>query len=400
MMGRLRTVRQIGSNYVGSLVPLSFNLSGLFAGIFLASSLHILTSQPWGVMLFPSMLSVRGAIGGLFSGRISTALHIGTIRPSMRHNTRQLSVLYNAVTTLTLISGIVLWSIACVLGAVLIGLTLIHFYQMFLVIMTTLGISLIIVSPVTAFVSIESMKRGADPDIVTYPIISTVADILVTGTYIAVVASFRESWTLPVFTVIAVTFIVITLLTSWRNRHEPDMRETIRETLIVIPLVALFVNISGSALDRISQIIATEPAIYMVYPAIIDTVGDVGSIVGSTATTKLNMGSARPSLRLIADQSENIIGTWAASLTLFIGYVLITSVVFNIATIAVLPLLVLRIVTTNILAVGLGVTISLSLALETYRRGWDPDNFVIPLESTLADAITSVSLLIAIMYVL
>jgi len=36
------------------------------------------------------------------------------------------------------------------------------------------------------------------------------------------------------------------------------------------------------------------------------------------------------------------------------------------------------------------------VAILTYRRGWDSDNFVIPIESSLADSITTISLLLAL----
>ncbi len=399
-MRLLKTIRHWGCYYIGALAPLSFNLSGLIAGTILATSVDLLMIQSWGLLLFPSILSVRGAIGGLFSGRISTSLHIGTIRPSMRHNTKQLHLLYVAVATLSMISGIFLWIFACIFGTITLGLTLVDYYQMFLIVMTTLGISLVIISPVTAFVSIEAMKRGADPDVVTYPIISTVADILVTIIYVFVVTLTSKPWSQPVFITVTVIFLLFTSIASWMSRRESEMRKTIRETIFVLPLIAVFVNISGSTLDSISRIISTEPVIYIIYPAIIDTVGDVGSIVGSTATTKLNLGSIRSSLWIFVDQSKYIAGAWTASLTLFITYILIGSVGVGLSTSSIMiPILILRIVITNIIAVGLVTIISLSLALGTHRQGWDPDNFVIPVESTLADAITSIALLTAIILV-
>ncbi|NIR48321.1 MAG: hypothetical protein GWN55_04245, partial [Phycisphaerae bacterium] len=39
-------------------------------------------------------------------------------------------------------------------------------------------------SPITIAVSFLSFRRGLDPDIIVYPVISTVADVLVTLCYI------------------------------------------------------------------------------------------------------------------------------------------------------------------------------------------------------------------------
>ena len=49
---------------------------------------------------------------------------------------------------------------------------------------------------------------------------------------------------------------------------------------------------------------------------------------------------------------------------------------------------------TNILATVSMVFISISVAVLTFRKGLDPDNFVIPIESSLADILTTISLVI------
>ncbi|MEM2142387.1 MAG: magnesium transporter [Candidatus Thorarchaeota archaeon] len=392
-----RVLRQAGGQYVSSVSSLSFNFAGLLAGFILASSIEAVAAVPWGLFLFPSIISVRGAIGGLFSGRISTALHIGTIRPSLRGNNGHLRLLYDATTVLTLAMGIVLWLFAYGFGYVLFDLSLSDALSMLLVIMVTLGLSTLVVSPATAIVSIASVRRGFDPDVVTYPIISTVADIMVTSIYVVVIMGTEQPWSSIVYAAIALVFVVVSSSLFWVDRHEPDMMETLRETMIVLPTIALFVNISGSALDRISQFIANDPVIYMIYPALIDTVGDVGSIVGSTATTRLNLGTASLSRRIFRDQFPNIAGAWGASITLFILYALLSMVAFGRHVLAQGWTTLGRVLLTNVMAVSLCVLISLTLAVGTFRRGWDPDNFVIPIESTLADALTSMSLFVAVM---
>jgi len=55
-----------------------------------------------------------------------------------------------------------------------------------------------------------------------------------------------------------------------------------------------------------------------------------------------------------------------------------------------------QLLTTNLLSVSLMVVVSFAVAIYTQKRGWDSDNFVIPIESSLADTITTISLLIAL----
>lgn len=51
---------------------------------------------------------------------------------------------------------------------------------------------------------------------------------------------------------------------------------------------------------------------------------------------------------------------------------------------------------TNILAASCMILIAYAVGILTYRKGWDPDNFVIPIESSLADTITTLALLTAL----
>jgi cation transporter-like permease len=54
---------------------------------------------------------------------------------------------------------------------------------------------------------------------------------------------------------------------------------------------------------------------------------------------------------------------------------------------------------TNVIAVSAIVLISYAVAILTFKKGLDPDNFVIPIESSLADSITSIALLVALFLV-
>jgi cation transporter-like permease len=40
--------------------------------------------------------------------------------------------------------------------------------------------------------------------------------------------------------------------------------------------------------------------------------------------------------------------------------------------------------------------IAYTVAIYTFRRGWNPDNFVIPIESSLADTLTTAAIIIAL----
>ena len=63
-----------------SFFTLLFDLGGIIAGLIVASSFSIFSSEGWIIVIYPGILSMRGVIGGLFAGRLSTGMHLGTIK--------------------------------------------------------------------------------------------------------------------------------------------------------------------------------------------------------------------------------------------------------------------------------------------------------------------------------
>jgi len=380
---------------------MSFDLAGLLAGTLLALYLGVFSLAPWTLALFPGVLSIRGAIGGLFSGRLSTALHVGTIRASYTKNTKNFYLLLHAVITLTFVSSIVLGLAASLFGAVLWKATLTDSLDMLTVMITTMGLSLIFIPPLTIGVSILSFKHGLDPDVIVYPVTSTTDDLIVTVCYILVLNMFFWLTQLGRYLMILfdLIFFSIVFYFSIKNYREKEFMKTVKEFLLTLLLVAFIVNVTGSTLSRIHeyiQAIGGKPEVYVVYPALIDTLGGVGSIVGSTATTKLALGLISSSFSSIRKHLTEIGGAWMASLVMFTIYSMISFLTRRITALDDLMRFMAQLLVTNILAVSSIVIISYAVAIFTYRRGWDPDNFVIPIESSLADGITTISLLIAL----
>lgn len=395
------TLRTSISGLIGtlgqSLLSLSFNLGGILAGTFVALYLNVFSLAPWTLALFPGILSIRGAIGGLFSGRLGTGLHVGTVKPSYTGNTKDFYLLFYATVTLSFLSGITMGLVASLFNLLVWGAALIDSVFIMSVVVSTMGLSIIFISPITMIVSVVSFRHGLDPDVIVYPVISTAADILVTMCYISELNIFFLFTPLGRYLIgfSALLFLLVVLYILAKHGREDKFVKTIKEFLITLVLVAFLVNVTGSFLNRISGVIGSRPEVYVVYPALIDTVGDVGSIVGSTATTKLFLGLMRPSFSSIKQHLTRIGGAWGASIMMFALY---SAFPFaqRITTLNNLLEFVAQLLMTNILAVSVIVIVAYTVAIFTYRRGWDPDNFVIPVESSLADSLTTVSLLVAL----
>lgn len=382
-----------------SLFTLLFDLGGIAAGLILASSFSVFISERWIIALYPGILSMRGVIGGLFTGRLSTALHLGTINTNIfGKNAEPLHSLWSSIAVLAFVSSVLLGGLSLLFGSILWGVDLLNTFNIFGSIIATMGLSLVVISPITIVIAFSSFKRGLDPDIVVYPIISTVADILATLCYILVLSLILFSGTMGKLVGLAVCtiFSSVVLLVSYKNRRKPEFKKTMKEAVYTLIPIAFLVNVTGSVLSRISTGISRRPEVYIAYPALINTMGDVGAIVGSTATTKLALGTMDPSFKSMKNHKYQIAGVWAASIIVSVILAMVSSIILvPISSVDTIKF-VFVILTTNIFSAISMICIAFGVAVLTFHRGLDPDNFVIPIESSLADAITTTFLLFAL----
>jgi len=80
---------------------------------------------------------------------------------------------------------------------------------------------------------------------------------------------------------------------------------------------------------------------------------------------------------------------------MFFIYTSIASLIYNVSFAGSLTLLA-ELMMTNVLAAFCMVLITHAIAILAFRHALNPDNFVIPIESSIADAITTVFLFTAL----
>jgi mgtE-like transporter len=341
---------------------------------------------------------MRGVIGGLFSGRLSTGLHLGIIKAEIfgenKENKNQLLSLLRLIIVLTFQSSIALGFITIFFGNIFLGITIFDSLSIVGILIATMGLSVFIISPITIIVAFSSVKRGLDPDIIVYPIVSTIADILVTFCYVLVLSMSILMGKTGFFIILFICTIYICVVISIiiTNRRDFAFKQNIMEAFFTIIIVALIVNITGFILSQISAIIGSKSEIYIVYPALLNIIGGFGAIVGSTATTKLALGVLDSSFKAIKNHRSQIFGAWFASILIYVIVALVSSFFqFPISFISTLKFIGL-LLATNVFAASFMIIVSFSVAILTFQKGLDPDNFVIPIESSLADTLTTISL--------
>ena len=381
-----------------ALFSFSFDIFGILAGFIFASYLNVFQLSTWVIALYPSVLTGRGVINGVLSGRLSTALHLGTIKPQLRGNTEKFRMLFRSIIVITMLPSILLSSASILFGTLFWRLTSIDYLNILLILMATMCIG-VITSLITIEVAFLSFRKAWDPDVIVYPVMSTIADILVTFSFVLVlIVFFQLGFSGKVIVVVlGLALIIVTFGVLPKCIHDKQFSKAIKETLSTLLIVAIIVNFTGTILKEISEAIGRRKEVYTVYPALIDTVGDVGSVVGSTATTKLVLGLVDPVFSSIKKHLPRILATWAASLIMFLVYAFVSFLAQSDSFNNVFLRLTLVLILTNIIAVFAIVVISFTIAIATFKRGLDPDNFVIPIESSLADGFTTAALFIALL---
>jgi len=394
MMPRLRILlRSESLKYlVQTILALLIDAIGIIAGTILALGWGILSSMKWSIALYPAILTMRGVVNGIFCGRISTGLHLGFIRPSLRDITWEFKILISSIVVFALTCSIFMIAQALVFGLLVWNVPVVEFLNVVLVILSTMFFSLVIISPITFTIAVASYRAGLDPDMITYPVMSTIADIIVTILYILIIYVLLTNKIALIPVSALFTFSSLALLLKYRE--EEEFIRTIGESIVVLIIVSMITGLTGTFLLDIS-LICDNPLIIALYPALIDMSGDVGSIIGSVITTRLALGILTPSLYSIKVMWKNTIITWISSILMYLIFPLMVLSIFRFELklyTRSIPILL----STNILTIPIIIIISILIASLTYRKGLDPDNFVNPIESSLADMITSLMLLASI----
>lgn len=131
------------------------------------------TALPFLLVAFPAVNAVGGNIASVVSSRITSALHTGTLEPTVRSGLARDGAMGLA---LGLVTYLVL-ALLVVAQARLTGSGPADPMNILAVVLATgllLTLTLVVVAAVT---SVVSFHRGLDPDNLTIPIVTTVGDV-------------------------------------------------------------------------------------------------------------------------------------------------------------------------------------------------------------------------------
>lgn len=381
-----------------SLLALIFNLGGIIAGGIAIYSIPFFSYAPWILIIYPPILQVRGTISGILCGKISTNLHIGNIKPTFFKNTKYFYNTLISTFSLNIIIGIIIGLSGYVYGFFTSNVIIIDLLPIFFITLSSMMISFLITIPVTSIIAFYSFKKGLDPDILTYPILSTIADIIVTSCYIfSIWIYFIEN----IFSVFLRYFILLIILIlsiftfSYiiKNKEEREILRILKEAIPLLALLGVYGNFTGTILSTFRSRIEENPMILVIYPCLIDGLGDIGSIIGSLTSTKLVLGYFKPIFLNIKNIFREIIAVESSAFIMHLLFGFLGAIYFlkKIFIFAIIDLIKIAI-TTNLLSFLIAILIGYIVAIYSFKFKLDPDNFVNPIVSAISDSIATIVL--------
>ncbi len=381
-----------------TLIALSLNVISLFAGGLFSIFNPYFEGHLWILALFPPILTLRGGIGGIFSGNLSTMLHLGLIRPRLKGNTRQYNELVSAVFVVTLIDtqamGLIAFTLNLVLGRVSLGQLLI-----FAIVPTvSLALTQLVTIPLTSLIAITTFKKGLDPDILVYPILASINDIVVTASFVLTIFLVLQGGSLHyLLGGLFVLIVCLCCLLAWRNRRIEFFHKTIMEGTAVVILASLLGSANGIFLSGLSKTILRHPGLIVIYPALTNALGNIGSIIGSTRTTNLALGYGKNLKEETLGSLSAILRVESIALLMHIVFGVIAYFIVKFTLPGVDLVFLIGIAVISNLSTFLVISLfSIVLAHFSFKRGLNPDNIVIPVITTTSDTVATIALIPAL----
>ncbi len=147
---------------------------GMFSGLILTTGQDLLFKSPALFILVPAVVGLGGNLGAIIGSRVSTALHLGIIEPSLSN-----VALRNNIISSLIAGGVMFVALGIIAGALasflaLEGPSMIEIFLISSLSGVFLVLFVVIISVTAAFFS---YRRGLDPDDVVIPVVTSFSDL-------------------------------------------------------------------------------------------------------------------------------------------------------------------------------------------------------------------------------
>jgi mgtE-like transporter len=380
-----------------SLVSLTLNsTTSLVAGAVLGSITHTFERLPGLLVMVPAAIGLRGNVFSALGNRLSTAIHLGNFRLSMRRQSllgQNVAASLILTLTLSLLLAVVAKTVAVALGV----MHTISVLDLALISIMGGALASVVVLVATIVLAAGSVRYGWDLDNLTAPLVSTLGDVLTLPALF--VASMLVDFRLlaGVLGMIVVGLAVVAFVVAWRSPQDV-LRRVVRESTPILFAAACLSTMAGITIEKRLSTFATYPALLILFPAFISSAGALGGILSSRLSTKLHLGLMAPASFPARDARADgaLVLLLGAPVYLFnaVGAHFVGRLLGQ-ASPGLLQMTAASLLG-GVLAVLFVIVIAYYGTIAAVRFGADPDTYGIPLVTSSVDFVGAVALIVVI----
>jgi mgtE-like transporter len=276
-----------------SLISLTLNSStSLVAGAVLGSITDTFERLPGLLVLVPAAIGLRGNVFSALGKRLSTAIHLGNFRLSMR----QQSLMGQNVAAsmiLTLVLSLLLAVVAKTVAVALGVMNTISVLDLAVISVVGGALASVVVLGATVLLAAGSVRYGWDLDNLTAPLVSTLGDVLTLPALWLASLLLDVDALADALGVTVAALVIFLFVTAWRSKAEV-LRRVVHESMPILFAAACLSTMAGIAIEKRLGTFSTYPALLILFPAFISSAGALGGILSSRLGTKLHLGLMAP----------------------------------------------------------------------------------------------------------
>jgi mgtE-like transporter len=397
-LARLRVL--LGPDAAGArqgLVALGLNSSTSFvAGAFLGAITGTLARYPGLLVLVPAAIGLRGNIFGSFGNRLSTSIHAGTFRWSLR---REAPLGENVLASMLLTMGISL-ALAVIAKGIAVGLGLTNSIDLLsLATISIVGglLGSIVVLAASLALTGGAVRYGWDLDNVTAPLVSTLGDVLTLPALYLATFLLGYGILTPALGLVLVVASLVFLVAGWRS-SAAGLRRIVHESVPVLLVAGCVSAGAGVTLEKSFSRFDALPALLVLVPAHLSSSGALGGILSGRLASKLFLGLVPPTGTPNREARRDISLVVLLALPVYVFNGVGADLVARLLGEAS-PGLV-QMVAVSLLGGAMAIVFVVAVAyygtIAAYRTGVDPDTYGIPIVSSSVDLVGAFTLIIAI----
>lgn len=362
------------------------------AGIYLGSVRENLLLIPGLMVLLPSIIHIRGSIAGVLASRLSSAMHLGEFSVDFGEGSvlgDNIRVSFVVTILIAFVLGIFAYAASRIFGYPVIGVT-----DLVLISVVTGILAGTVVTGITLLIALASYRYGLDLDMIAAPTVTTFGDII-TLPILMISAAFVMLLDPLARLILGGVAVGLTVAAIIYTLHRPEgIGPIVRENIgLLIPL-SVIGTLAGLTYSSSLDILVTTAAFLILIPPFTGILGSIGGILGSRLSTGMHTGEINPTFIPEGNVAHHFIISYLYTLILLPLLALIAhgAAVLMGSNSPGPVMLVIISLAAGLIVMTLVIGVAYITASLSFRYGLDPDNFGIPVITSLIDLIGAAAL--------